>query len=63
VTLIISHRLSSLMHADTILFLDGGKIVERGSHEELLAKGGRYRALYDLQTRPTDDLEIGSAAQ
>ena len=63
VTLIISHRLSSLLHADTILFLDGGKIIEQGSHEELLAKGGRYRALYDLQTRPTEDLEIGSAAQ
>ena len=63
VTLIISHRLSSLMHADTILFLENGKIVEQGSHEELLAKGGRYRALYDLQTRPTEDLEIGSAAQ
>jgi ATP-binding cassette subfamily B protein len=63
VTLVISHRLSSLMHADTILFLEDGKIIERGSHEELLAKGGRYRALYDLQTRPTEDLEIGSAAQ
>lgn len=63
VTLIISHRLSSLLHADTILFLENGKIVERGSHEELLAKGGRYRALYDLQTRPTEDVEIGSAAQ
>nr|WP_244542387.1 ABC transporter ATP-binding protein [Devosia psychrophila] len=63
VTLIISHRLSSLMHADVILFLDGGKIVERGTHEQLLANGGRYRALYDLQTRPSDDIEIGSAAQ
>lgn len=63
VTLVISHRLSSLLHADKILFLEGGKIVEEGSHEELLAKGGRYRALYDLQTRPTEDLEIGSAAQ
>lgn len=63
VTLIISHRLSSLLHADTILFLDGGKIIEQGSHEELLAKGGRYRALYDLQTRPTEDIEMGSAAQ
>jgi ATP-binding cassette subfamily B multidrug efflux pump len=63
VTLVISHRLSSLLHADTILFLEGGKIVEQGSHDELLAKGGRYRALYDLQTRPTEDLEIGSAAQ
>ncbi|WP_375450169.1 ABC transporter ATP-binding protein [uncultured Devosia sp.] len=63
VTLIISHRLSSLMHADMILFLDGGKIVERGTHEQLLAKDGRYRALYDLQTRPVDEIDIGSAAQ
>ena len=63
VTIVISHRLSSLLHADTILFLEGGKIVERGSHDELLAKGGRYRALYDLQTRPIEDIEIGSAAQ
>lgn len=63
VTLVISHRLSSLLHADTIMFLENGKIVEQGTHEELLAKGGRYRALYDLQTRPTEDLEIGSAAQ
>jgi ATP-binding cassette subfamily B multidrug efflux pump len=63
VTLVISHRLSSLLHADTILFLEDGKIVEQGSHEDLLAKGGRYRALYDLQTRPTDDIEMGSAAQ
>ena len=62
-TLVISHRLSSLLHADTILFLEDGKIVEQGSHDELLALGGRYRALYDLQTRPTEDIEIGSAAQ
>ncbi|WP_244483979.1 ABC transporter ATP-binding protein [Devosia sp. Leaf64] len=62
VTIIIAHRLSSLMHADLILFLDDGKIVERGSHAELLAEGGRYRALYDLQTRPTD-IDIGEAAQ
>ncbi|RVD63658.1 ATP-binding cassette domain-containing protein, partial [Mesorhizobium sp. M7A.F.Ca.ET.027.03.2.1] len=55
VTLIISHRLSSLMHADQILFVEGGRIVERGTHEELLALGGRYRALYDLQLRPEDD--------
>ena len=54
-TLIISHRLSSLMHADQILFIEGGRIVERGTHEELLKKGGRYRALYDLQVRPEDD--------
>ena len=51
-TIIISHRLSSLMHAEEILFIDGGRIVERGSHGELVAAGGRYRALYDLQTNP-----------
>jgi len=48
-TVIISHRLSSLMHADEILFLDGGRIVERGTHEELLAQNGRYSALYGVQ--------------
>ena len=38
-----------LMHADEILFLDAGRIVERGTHAELLAQNGRYRALFDLQ--------------
>lgn len=61
VTLIISHRLSSLMHADQILFVEGGRIVERGTHEELLALGGRYRALYDLQLRPDEDRLEGAA--
>lgn len=47
--IIISHRLSSLMHADEILFIEDGHIVERGSHEDLIAQRGRYGALYDLQ--------------
>lgn len=63
VTLIIAHRLSSLMHADQILFIEGGKIVERGTHEELLKKGGRYRALYDLQVRSSDDAPPTEAAE
>ena len=54
-TIIISHRLSSLMHADEILFIEAGKIVERGTHAELLANGGHYSDLYELQIRPSDD--------
>jgi ATP-binding cassette subfamily B multidrug efflux pump len=48
-TIVISHRLSSLMHADEILFLDDGRIIERGDHETLIAKDGQYKALYNLQ--------------
>jgi ATP-binding cassette subfamily B protein len=62
VTVIISHRLSSLMHADEILFLEDGRIVERGTHAELLALGGRYRALHDLQLRPQDETPVAGAA-
>ena len=50
-TLVIAHRLSSISHADEILFLWGGKVVERGSHEALIAQGGRYAALHELQMR------------
>jgi subfamily B ATP-binding cassette protein MsbA len=48
-TLVIAHRLSTIRNADTIVVLDQGEIVESGSHEELLANGGTYRRLYDLQ--------------
>jgi ATP-binding cassette subfamily B protein len=58
-TIIISHRLHSLMHAEEILFLDGGRIVERGTHAELLALGGRYRELYVLQREFSDDAGLG----
>ncbi len=63
VTIIISHRLSSLMHADKILFIEDGKIAEQGSHQQLLALGGRYAALYELQTRPPEALAIGGSAR
>jgi ATP-binding cassette, subfamily B, multidrug efflux pump len=49
-TIIIAHRLGSLMDADEIIFLEHGRIVERGSHAELLALGGRYASLYALQS-------------
>ena len=50
-TVIIAHRLSSLMHADQILVLDEGRVVERGDHQSLVAAGGVYAELYALQTR------------
>jgi len=48
-TFVIAHRLSTIRSANQILVLEGGKIVERGTHEELLAANGRYRQLYDKQ--------------
>lgn len=58
VTIIISHRLSSLMHADEILFLENGEIVERGTHQELVRAGGKYQSLYELQSNPVDDAQL-----
>ncbi|MCY7918765.1 ABC transporter ATP-binding protein [Bacillus vallismortis] len=50
-TFIIAHRISSLKHADEILVFDKGRICERGTHQELLEKGGYYQKIYDLQYR------------
>lgn len=50
-TIIIAHRLSSLMHADHIVVLDDGRVAERGTHAELVKAGGVYADLYELQTR------------
>jgi len=48
-SLVIAHRLSTIQHADEIVVVQNGKIEERGSHSELLAKNGIYKKLYDLQ--------------
>jgi subfamily B ATP-binding cassette protein MsbA len=48
-TFVIAHRLSTIRSADQILVLEGGQIVERGTHEQLLEANGRYRQLYDKQ--------------
>jgi ABC-type multidrug transport system fused ATPase/permease subunit len=50
-TLVIAHRLSTIRQADQILVLEKGKIVERGRHEELIEKQGRYYQLYTYQAR------------
>ncbi len=47
--LIVAHRLSTIQHADNIIVLSHGKILEQGSHQELLANHGRYYQLYTLQ--------------
>lgn len=48
-TFIIAHRISSLKHADEILVLDEGKIVERGTHDQLIENGGPYQRIYEIQ--------------
>jgi ABC-type multidrug transport system fused ATPase/permease subunit len=54
-TLVIAHRLSTIRSADQILVLEGGRIVERGSHEELLLRGGRYLEIHARQYRVGGD--------
>jgi len=60
-TIIIAHRLSSLMHADEIILLEEGRIVERGTHAQLLALGGEYYDLHQLQTRTEQGLSTADA--
>jgi len=61
-TLVVAHRLSTIMDADQILVVRRGRIAERGTHDALLAKGGEYAALWRRQTR-TDAREAAAAAR
>src|SRR5438309_1475988 len=60
-TILISHRFSTVRHADRICVLEHGKVVELGTHEDLIAAGGRYRTMFELQaSRFGDDGEPGT---
>ncbi|HEX3617965.1 MAG TPA: ABC transporter ATP-binding protein [Solirubrobacteraceae bacterium] len=60
---VIAHRLSTVLAADTIVVLDRGHLVEQGSHAELLAAGGLYAGLYEIQFRGRDDDPIDDATE
>jgi ATP-binding cassette subfamily B protein len=55
-SLVIAHRLSTVRNADQILVIDDGRVAERGTHSELLARGGLYAELYETQFRRQDDV-------
>jgi ABC-type multidrug transport system fused ATPase/permease subunit len=56
-TILVSHRFSTVRHADRICVVEHGKVVELGSHDELIALDGRYRRMFDLQARPFSVIE------
>lgn len=56
--IIISHRITTVMNADNIIVLDGGRIVESGTNDELLERGGIYKRIYDMQMSLPEELKV-----
>jgi ATP-binding cassette, subfamily B, bacterial len=61
-TILISHRFSTVRHADRICVLEHGRVVELGTHDELMAMGGRYRTMFDLQAQRFQEADEEGAA-
>ena len=53
-TILVSHRFSTVRHVDRICVVEDGRVVEIGSHDELMARGGRYRTMFELQAQRFD---------
>jgi ATP-binding cassette subfamily B protein len=58
-TILVSHRVSTARHSDRILIMDGGRIVEEGTHEELIRRGGLYAELERIQREGADEADYG----
>jgi len=58
-TIVIAHRLSTIRRADVIVVMEAGRIIETGTHAQLLAHGGQYRRLYELQFADEEEEMVG----